>query len=89
MAIVSDMINALQSVATTDNLCSTTQIALHTCTKKCLAGAVRYKRFEAIVADLTAREMMVGEYATMGIYPRRQVMEFVRPTLGPNGSACL
>ena len=34
--------------------------------------------------DFTARERMAGEYAVMGIYPRGHVMEFVRPTLGPD-----
>ena len=34
--------------------------------------------------DFTAREKMAGEYAVMGIYPRGHVMEFVRPTLGPD-----
>ena len=33
--------------------------------------------------DFTDREKMAGEYAVMGIYPRGHVMEFVRPTLGP------
>ena len=36
------------------------------------------------LADFTARERMAGEYAVMGIYPRGHVMEFVRPTLGPD-----
>ena len=36
------------------------------------------------LADFTAHERMAGEYAVMGIYPRGHVMEFVRPTLGPN-----
>ena len=36
------------------------------------------------LADFTAHERMVGEYAVMGIYPKGHVMEFVRPTLGPN-----
>ena len=36
------------------------------------------------LADFTAREKMAGEYAVMGIYPRGHVMEFVRPTLGPD-----
>ena len=36
------------------------------------------------LADLTAHERMAGEYAVMGIYPRGHVMEFVRPTLGPD-----
>ena len=36
------------------------------------------------LADFTAREKMAGEYYVMGIYPRGHVMEFVRPTLGPN-----
>ena len=30
------------------------------------------------------REKMAGEYAVMGIYPKGHVMEFVRPTLGPD-----
>ena len=34
--------------------------------------------------DFTPREKMAGEYAVMGIYPRGHVMEFVRPTLGPD-----
>ena len=34
--------------------------------------------------DFTAHERMTGEYAVMGIYPRGHVMEFMRPTLGPN-----
>ena len=34
--------------------------------------------------DFTAREKMAGEYAVMGIYPKGHVMEFVRPTLGPD-----
>ena len=34
--------------------------------------------------DFTTREKMAGEYAVMGIYPRGHVMEFVRPTLGPD-----
>ena len=34
--------------------------------------------------DFTAREKMAGEYAVMGIYPRGHMMEFVRPTLGPD-----
>ena len=38
--------------------------------------------------DFTAREKMAGEYAVMGIYPKGHVMEFVRPTLGPNVLAC-
>ena len=36
------------------------------------------------LADFTAHERMAGEYAVMGIYPRGHVMEFVRPTLGPD-----
>ena len=36
------------------------------------------------LADFTAREKMAGEYAVMSIYPRGHVMEFVRPTLGPD-----
>ena len=35
------------------------------------------------LADFTNREKMAGEYSVMGIYPRGHVMEFVRPTLGP------
>ena len=34
--------------------------------------------------DFTARDKMAGEYAVMGIYPTGHVMEFVRPTLGPD-----
>ena len=34
--------------------------------------------------DFTAYERMAGEYAVMGIYPKGHVMEFVRPTLGPD-----
>ena len=34
--------------------------------------------------DFTAHERMAGEYAVMGIYPKGHVMEFVRPTLGPD-----
>ena len=33
--------------------------------------------------DFTAMEKMAGEYAVMGIFPKGHVMEFVRPTLGP------
>jgi len=33
------------------------------------------------LADFTAAEKMAGEYATMGLYPRGHLMEFVRPTL--------
>ena len=33
--------------------------------------------------DFTAHEKMAGEYRVMGIYPRGHLMEFVRPTLGP------
>ena len=33
--------------------------------------------------DFTAYEKMAGEYRVMGIYPRGHLMEFVRPTLGP------
>ena len=36
------------------------------------------------LADFTAKEKMAGEYSVMGIYPRGHVMEFVRPTLGPD-----
>ena len=36
------------------------------------------------LADFTAHERMAGEYAVMGIYPKGHMMEFVRPTLGPN-----
>ena len=36
------------------------------------------------LTDFTAMEKMAGEYAVMGIYPRGHVMEFVRPTLGPD-----
>ena len=36
------------------------------------------------LADFTAHERMAGEYAVMGIYPKGHVMEFVRPTLGPD-----
>ena len=36
------------------------------------------------LVDFTAREKMAGEYAVMGIYPRGHLMEFVRPTLGPD-----
>ena len=36
------------------------------------------------LADFTARDKMASEYAVMGIYPRGHVMEFVRPTLGPD-----
>ena len=36
------------------------------------------------LADFTEYERMVGEYRVMGIYPRRHVMEFVRPTLSPD-----
>ena len=35
------------------------------------------------IADYTAREKMVGEYVSMGIYPRGHLMEFVRPGLDP------
>ena len=34
--------------------------------------------------DFTAREKMAGEYAVMGLYPKGHLMEFVRPTLGPD-----
>ena len=34
--------------------------------------------------DFTDREKMMGEYRVMGIYPRGHMMEFVRPSLGPN-----
>ena len=34
--------------------------------------------------DFTDREMMMGEYRVMGIYPRGHLMEFVRPGLGSN-----
>ena len=34
--------------------------------------------------DFTPYEKMVGEYRVMGIYPRGHLMEFVRPSLGPN-----
>ncbi len=34
--------------------------------------------------DFTDREKMMGEYRVMGIYPRGHLMEFVRPSLGPN-----
>ncbi len=40
--------------------------------------------FDAVgpeLADFTAAEKMTGEYATMGLYPRGHLMEFVRPTL--------
>ena len=33
--------------------------------------------------DFTARERMAGEYRVMGVYPRGHLMEFVRPSLGP------
>ena len=36
------------------------------------------------LADFTDKEKMAGEYSVMGIYPRGHVMEFVRPTLGPD-----
>ena len=36
------------------------------------------------LADFTPYEKMVGEYGVMGIYPRGHLMEFVRPSLGPN-----
>ena len=36
------------------------------------------------LADFTPYEKMVGEYRVMGIYPRGHLMEFVRPSLGPN-----
>ena len=32
--------------------------------------------------DFTDEEKMAGEYATMGVYPRGHLMEFVRPRLG-------
>ncbi len=35
------------------------------------------------LADFTEREKMMGEYRTMGIYPRGHLMEFIRPTLDP------
>ena len=34
--------------------------------------------------DFTEREKMMGEYRVMGIYPRGHLMEFARPSLGPN-----
>ena len=34
--------------------------------------------------DFTDREKMVGEYRTIGIYPRGHIMEFVRPGLAPH-----
>ena len=34
--------------------------------------------------DFTEREKMMGEYRAMGIYPRGHLMEFLRPTLGPD-----
>ena len=34
--------------------------------------------------DFTAREKMAGEYRVMGVYPKGHLMEFVRPSLGPN-----
>ena len=33
--------------------------------------------------DFTDREKMAGEYRVMGIYPKGHLMEFVRPSLGP------
>lgn len=33
--------------------------------------------------DLPEYEKMIGEYSTMGIYPKGHVMEFVRPKLSP------
>ena len=33
--------------------------------------------------DFTAYEKMAGEYRVMGIYPRGHLMEFLRPSLGP------
>ncbi len=33
------------------------------------------------LADFTDAEKMAGEYATMGLYPRGHLMEFVRPSL--------
>ena len=36
------------------------------------------------LADFTPYEKMVGEYRVMGIYTRGHLMEFVRPSLGPN-----
>ena len=35
------------------------------------------------LADFTEREKMMGEYRTMGIYPRGHLMEFLRPDLDP------
>ncbi|MCY3634649.1 MAG: DNA polymerase III subunit alpha [bacterium] len=35
------------------------------------------------LADFTEREKMMGEYRTMGMYPRGHLMEFLRPTLDP------
>ena len=35
------------------------------------------------LADFTEYEKMAGEYRVMGIYPRGHLMQFVRPTLGP------
>ncbi len=34
--------------------------------------------------DFSEREKMTGEYQVIGIYPRGLLMEFVRPSLGPN-----
>ena len=36
------------------------------------------------LADFTDREKMMGEYRTMGIYPRGHLMEFLREGLGAN-----
>ncbi|MYB09759.1 MAG: DNA polymerase III subunit alpha [Acidimicrobiia bacterium] len=35
------------------------------------------------LADFTEREKMMGEYRTMGMYPKGHLMEFLRPTLDP------
>ena len=35
------------------------------------------------LSDFTDREKMMGEYRTMGMYPKGHLMEFLRPTLDP------
>ncbi|MCY3505058.1 MAG: DNA polymerase III subunit alpha [Chloroflexi bacterium] len=40
------------------------------------------------LVDFSEYERMVGEYRTLGVYPRGHLMEFVRPSLPPGVTPC-